>query len=60
MLGLQRGAKVMGHRLSSSLQGSDPEAVLDPVVGESPTPSMDQRSVTLFPQFLAKSRGMTG
>jgi hypothetical protein len=55
MLGQQRGAKIVEHRLRGPLQGSGPDTVLDPVVGGAPAPSMNHRSVTLFPESLAKS-----
>jgi hypothetical protein len=59
MLRQERRAEVVEDRLSGSLQGSDPDRVIHPVVGGLPTSAMDHGLVPLLSEPLAQSPDMT-
>jgi len=52
------GPEVMELRLTGSLQHSDPDTSIDPVVGWAPPRTMDHSPVPLFTETLAESTDM--
>jgi len=59
MLRQERRPEVVEDRFSGSLQGSDADVVLHPVVGTPPPGSMDHSCISLLPEALAQSARVT-
>jgi hypothetical protein len=60
MLSQERRPEVVEDRFSGSLQGSDADVVLHPIVRGLPASTMDHGLISLLPEPLAQSPDMTG